>query len=71
MLIFAYRHHVYELVIKSVFDVKFSQETTSPDSPLFKKFRNNWKSTLIKYSGIEKSLQHAARLFPKLTVLPI
>ena len=49
MLIFAYRHHVYELVIKSVFDVKFSQETTSPDSPLFKKYRDNWNDKIQYY----------------------
>lgn len=44
MLIFACRHHVYELVLKSVFEVKISQVTTNPDIPLFKKFRDNWKS---------------------------
>ncbi|KAG8227806.1 hypothetical protein J437_LFUL006220 [Ladona fulva] len=35
---------VYELVLKSVFEVKISQVTTNPDIPLFKKFRDNWKS---------------------------
>ena len=44
MLIFACRHHIYELVLKSVFEVKISQVTTNPDIPLFKKFRDNWKS---------------------------
>ncbi|CAG9793804.1 unnamed protein product [Diatraea saccharalis] len=44
MLVFACRHHVYELVLKSVFEVKISQVTTSPDIPLFKKFRENWKN---------------------------
>lgn len=44
MLIFACRHHVYELVLKSVFEAKISQVTTSPDIPLFKKFRENWKN---------------------------
>lgn len=44
MLIFACRHHVYELVLKSVFEAKISQVTTSPDIPLFKKFRDNWKN---------------------------
>jgi len=42
LLIFACRHHVYELVLKSVFEIKISQVTTSPDIPLFKKFRENW-----------------------------
>lgn len=44
LLIFACRHHVYELVLKSVFEVKISQVTTSPDIPLFKKFKENWKN---------------------------
>ncbi|CAK1594892.1 unnamed protein product [Parnassius mnemosyne] len=43
MLIFACRHHVYELVLKGVFDAKISQ-VVSPDIPLFKKFRESWKS---------------------------
>ncbi|XP_046409261.1 uncharacterized protein LOC124174209 [Ischnura elegans] len=42
MIIFACRHHVYELVLKSVFEVKISQVTANPDIPLFKKFRDNW-----------------------------
>lgn len=44
LLIFACRHHVYELVLKSVFEVKISQVTTSPDIPFFKKFKENWKN---------------------------
>lgn len=44
MLIFACRHHVYELVLKGVFEAKISQVTTSPDISLFKKFRENWKN---------------------------
>jgi hypothetical protein len=44
LVIFACRHHVYELVLKSVFEIKISQVTTSPDIPLFKKFRENWKN---------------------------
>lgn len=44
VLIFACRHHVYELVLKVVFEAKISQVTTSPDIPLFKKFRENWKN---------------------------
>ncbi|GBM42698.1 hypothetical protein AVEN_219148-1 [Araneus ventricosus] len=42
MLFFACRHHVYELVLKAVFEVKI-KETTSPDIPLFKKIKDNWK----------------------------
>lgn len=44
MLIFAYRYHVYELVLKGVFEAKISKITTSPDIPLFKKLRENWKN---------------------------
>lgn len=51
LLLFACRHHVYELVLKSVFEAKIPQVTKSPDIPLFKKFRDNWNtidSTLIE-----------------------
>lgn len=44
LLFFACRHHVYELVLKNVFETKIPQVTSSPDIPLFKKFRDNWKS---------------------------
>jgi len=44
MLIFACRHHIYELVLKSVFEVKINQVTTNPDIPLFRKLRDNWES---------------------------
>jgi hypothetical protein len=44
MLFFACRHHVYELVLKAVFEVKIKQVTTSPDIPLFKKLKENWKN---------------------------
>lgn len=51
LLLFACRHHVYELVLKSVFESKIQQVTSSPDIPLFKKFRENWKN--INPSAIE------------------
>ncbi|CAH1647379.1 unnamed protein product [Spodoptera littoralis] len=44
MLIFGCRHHIYELVLKGVFEDKISQVTNNPDIPLFKKFRDNWKN---------------------------
>ncbi|GBN04125.1 hypothetical protein AVEN_232542-1 [Araneus ventricosus] len=44
MLFFVCRHHVYELVLKAVFEVKIEQVTTSPDIPLFKKLKDNWKN---------------------------
>ncbi|GBM90465.1 hypothetical protein AVEN_75843-1 [Araneus ventricosus] len=44
MLFSSYRHHAYELVLKAVFEVKIKQVTTSPDIPLFKKLKDNWKN---------------------------
>ncbi|GBM31615.1 hypothetical protein AVEN_198471-1 [Araneus ventricosus] len=44
MLFYAFRHHVYELVLKAVFEVKIKQVATSPDIPLFKKPKDNWKN---------------------------
>ncbi|GBO20908.1 hypothetical protein AVEN_150644-1 [Araneus ventricosus] len=44
MLFFACRRHVYELVLKAVFDVNIKQVTTSPDIPLFIKPKDNWKN---------------------------
>lgn len=44
LLLFACRHHVYELVLKCVFETKIQQVTSSPDIPMFKKFRDNWKT---------------------------
>ncbi|GBN75213.1 hypothetical protein AVEN_37576-1 [Araneus ventricosus] len=44
MLFFSCRHHVYELVLKAVFEVKIKKVTTSPDIPLFKKIKDNWKN---------------------------
>jgi hypothetical protein len=42
--IFTCRHHIYELVLKGVFEVKISEVTASPDIPLLKKFWENWKT---------------------------
>ncbi|GBN43374.1 hypothetical protein AVEN_90768-1 [Araneus ventricosus] len=44
MLFFSCRHRIYELVLKAVFEVKIKQVTTSPDVPLFKKLKDNWKN---------------------------
>nr|CAH7757043.1 unnamed protein product [Callosobruchus chinensis] len=44
ILVFGCRHHMYELVLKSVFELKMKQVTSSPDIPLFKNFRENWNS---------------------------
>ena len=37
------RHHIYELVLRAVFESKFPG-TTSKDVPLFKRFQSNWDS---------------------------
>ncbi|GBN29286.1 hypothetical protein AVEN_99221-1 [Araneus ventricosus] len=44
MLFFSCRHHIYELVLKAIFEVKIKQVTTSPDIPLFKKLKENLKN---------------------------
>lgn len=44
LLLFACRHYVYELVLKGVFEINIKQVTNSPDIPLFKKSRDNWKN---------------------------
>lgn len=36
------RHHIYELVLRSVFEAKISQSVKSPNIPLFEEFRANW-----------------------------
>jgi len=48
------RHHIYEIVLKSVFDVKFGP-MSGPNIQLFKKFQDNWSKidTAIFNSGIE------------------
>ncbi|GBP64579.1 hypothetical protein EVAR_32737_1 [Eumeta japonica] len=62
VLIFAYHHHVYELVLKGVFKAKISQVTNNPDIPLFKKFRENWKNIH------PKKIQSAAEILSRLKV---
>jgi len=54
LLLFPCRHHIYELVLKAVFESKIKQITSNPDIPMFKKFRENWKNT--DASNIETSL---------------
>ena len=44
LLLFACCHHIYELVLKSVFEAKIKQVTNRTDIPLFKKFRDNWRN---------------------------
>lgn len=37
-------HHIYELILRGVFENKLPQVTTSPDIPLFKKFQKKWNN---------------------------
>lgn len=36
------RHHIFELILRAVFDVKKISATTGPAVPLFKNFQNEW-----------------------------
>ncbi|GBO24038.1 hypothetical protein AVEN_11099-1 [Araneus ventricosus] len=44
MLFFLLPPHVYELVLKAVFEVKIKQLTANSDIPLFKKPKDDWKN---------------------------
>lgn len=61
LLLFACRHHMYELVLKCVFESKIQQITSSPDIPLFKKFRDNWKN--INATAIETCTDFVKKYF--------
>ncbi|XP_050521259.1 uncharacterized protein LOC126894353 [Daktulosphaira vitifoliae] len=37
------RHHIYELILKCVFEVKLYL-TSGPDVPIFKRFQQNWRN---------------------------
>ena len=43
LLLFA-RRHIYELILKSVFEAKIQQVTNSHDIKPFKKFGDNWSN---------------------------
>lgn len=45
------RHHIYELVLRSVFEAKICQSVNSPNIPLFEQFKENWKN--INCNNIE------------------
>ncbi|XP_050532291.1 uncharacterized protein LOC126900540 [Daktulosphaira vitifoliae] len=38
------RHHIYELILRGVFETKLPQVTLSPDIPIFKNFKKNWNN---------------------------
>ena len=43
LLYFICRHHIYELVLRSTFEIKFGK-TTGPEIQLFKNFGDVWES---------------------------
>jgi len=61
------RHHIYEIVLRSVFDVKFGTTTLGPDVPIFKRFQQfcsninttNFKPG-IKNDYVEKLLHNVS-----------
>ncbi|KAK2714831.1 hypothetical protein QYM36_009137 [Artemia franciscana] len=60
LLLFLCHHHVYELVLKAVFETKIKQIASSSDIPMFKKLRENQKN--IDSSNIEPSLNFVTGL---------
>lgn len=55
ILYFPCRHHIYELILRSVFDTKLDEKSTSPNVQLFKRFQQSWsKFNLLNFkSGME------------------
>lgn len=53
----ACRHHVYELLPKSVFEIKFGA-TSAPEPPIFKRFEKEWSTIKQKQfsHGLEDSI---------------
>ncbi|XP_076674663.1 uncharacterized protein LOC143372399 [Andrena cerasifolii] len=54
LLYFPCRHHIYELVLRSVFEVKISK-SSAPEIPLFKKFQKAWPK--IKQSNFRLGVE--------------
>lgn len=54
ILFFPCRHHIFELILRCVFETKLPA-TTEPNVPLFKKFQNAWETidTTNYKSGLE------------------
>lgn len=44
LIYFPCRHHMYELVLRSVFEQEFSKASCSPDIAYFKKIRDQWNT---------------------------
>lgn len=56
LLFLCCRHHIYELVLKAVFEKKVAV-TSAPEEPLFVRFKKEWPAIKSKqyHSGIEES----------------
>lgn len=54
LLYFPCRHHIYELILKSVFEEKLSK-SLAPEIPLFKKFQKAWPN--IKQSNFRSGIE--------------
>lgn len=54
------RHHIYELVLKAVFESKLPMRSSSPDVPLFKDFKKSWPQLKSKkiVNGMKDSNCH-------------
>lgn len=52
------RHHIFELLLKSVFDLKLKLPTTGPDVPIFKRFQQQWPTfnTQNYYIGLNNTV---------------
>jgi len=52
------RHHIFELLLKSVFDLKLKLPTTGPDVPIFKRFQQQWPTlnTQNYYIGLNDTV---------------
>ncbi|CAH0551185.1 unnamed protein product [Brassicogethes aeneus] len=56
LLYLLYRHHIYELVLRGVFEARIPHVTSSPDIPLFKNFKKNWCS--LYHSSFKNGIEN-------------
>lgn len=59
LLLLPCRHHIYELILKSVFESQLPQVTQSADIPFFKTFQKNWSQ--INANHFEDGVDDSAR----------
>lgn len=69
LALFACRHHIYELVLKNVFEAKIKQNVRSPEIPIFKTIRDNWKN--IDSNKIEPCIDFVRKHIPDEQILSI